>query len=89
MSDTLNYARSYAFSGGAYQGTDGITLIADSLAYTRAIDGSVPPVLYRYQDGRPLDSLSVDTPQAAEMDSLVQAFYQSARYLYFNNRKQP
>lgn len=89
MSDTLNYARSYAFSSGAYQGTDGITLIADSLAYTRAIDGSVPPVLYRYQDGRPLDSLSVDTPQAAEMDLLVQAFYQSARYLYFNNRKQP
>lgn len=89
MSDSLHYRDSYAFSCGEYQGTDGIMLIGDSLLYARSIDGSVPPALYRYQDGCPLDSLDTDTEAARTMDSLVQAFYHSARYLYFNNKKQP
>ena len=87
MSDTLAQRDSYGFACGPYRGTDGLFLIGDSLVYARSIDGSVPPALYRYRDGMPLDSLSADSPAAARMDSLAQAFYHSARYLYFNNRK--
>lgn len=90
MSDTSTQrSLPYAFVCGEYRGTDGLYIVGDSLLYVRSVEGSVPPVLYRYRAGEPGDTLPLPSyPETAVMDSLARAFYHSARYLYFNNRKE-
>lgn len=88
MSDTLNYKDSYAFVCQPYMGGDGLTVVSDGAVYRRAVDGSGNTAFFTYVPGGEIRPMDTGSAQAQRMDSLAMAFYHSARYLYFNNRKQ-
>ena len=88
MSDTLNYKDSYAFVCQPYMGGDGLTVVSDGAVYRRAVDGSGNTAFFTYVPGVEIRPMDTGSAQAQRMDSLAMAFYHSARYLYFNNRKQ-
>ncbi|MDD4819844.1 MAG: sulfatase-like hydrolase/transferase [Flavobacteriales bacterium] len=88
MTDSTHYRDSHAFICQPFGSNDGLTIVGDSTIYRRHIDSSVGAVMYRYKNGEPLSPLPTDSPEGKKLDSLALGFYHSARYLYFNNKKQ-
>ena len=67
-------------------GEPAIGLIKDSLYYSKTIIGKATN-LYNLNTKELKDIQNKNSLRAQEMDSLLEAFYHSTKYLYFNNKK--
>ncbi|WP_139958015.1 LTA synthase family protein [Flavicella sediminum] len=68
------------------QGEPGIELLKDGYAYTRTIH-TKKTALYDLSKDKLINIEATEPETAKKMDSLLQAFYHSTNYLYYNNKK--
>ncbi|MFC2109990.1 LTA synthase family protein [Bacteroidota bacterium] len=84
--DLLDSTRTKNVSFLYLKGEPGIELIKDGYAYAWRIHSNKKE-LYDLSEDKLSDIKDKQPDRAKEMDSLLQAFYHSTNYLYYNNKK--
>jgi len=83
----LDNTESYAFYYHNQFGGMGLNIVSDKYLYAVSRDDLSKKKLYALDDEK-LHNLATEKPELTKkLDSLAQGFYESTRYLYYNNKK--